>query len=113
MHNVRARYDGERRNPWDEPECGHHYARAMSSWSTLLAISGFRYDGGMQAVSIKAAPGFRCFWSTATAWGTFRVTAGGARLRVDHGTLALRGASVNGKKSTPNTTVSEGQELRL
>jgi uncharacterized protein (DUF608 family) len=37
VHNVRARYDGERRNPWNEPECGHHYARAMSSWSTLLA----------------------------------------------------------------------------
>ncbi len=31
--SVRARYDGERRNPWDEPECGSHYARAMSSWS--------------------------------------------------------------------------------
>ena len=29
--SVRARYDGERRNPWDEPECGSHYARAMSS----------------------------------------------------------------------------------
>jgi uncharacterized protein (DUF608 family) len=113
VHNVRARYDGERRNPWDEPECGHHYARAMSSWSTLLAISGFRYDGGKQAVSIKAAPGFRCFWSTATAWGTFHVTPGGARLRVDHGTLAVRSVSVNGKKSTPNTTVAEGQELSL
>ena len=35
--NVRARYDGERRNPWNEPECGHHYARAMSAWSGLVA----------------------------------------------------------------------------
>src|SRR5262249_38494055 len=26
---VRARHDGVRRNPWDEVECGHHYARAM------------------------------------------------------------------------------------
>ena len=42
VENVRMRFDGERRNPWDEPECGHHYARAMSAWSTLLAISGFR-----------------------------------------------------------------------
>ena len=67
VRNVRARYDGERRNPWNEPECGHHYARAMSSWSTLLAASGFRYHGGEQSVAIRAAPGFRCFWSTATA----------------------------------------------
>jgi uncharacterized protein (DUF608 family) len=37
---VRDRYDGLRRNPWDEVECGHHYARAMSSWGVLLALSG-------------------------------------------------------------------------
>jgi len=113
VRNVRARYDGERRNPWNEPECGHHYARAMSSWSTLLAASGFHYHGGEQAVSIKAALGFRCFWSTATGWGTFRVTAAGAVLGVDHGTLAIRSAVVNGRKSTPNATISEGKELAL
>jgi non-lysosomal glucosylceramidase len=113
VSNVRARYDGERRNPWNEPECGHHYARAMSSWSTLLAASGFRYHGGEQSVAIQAAPGFRCFWSTATGWGTFRVTAAGATLRVDHGTLAVRTATVNGKKSSPNSTVAEGAELSL
>jgi uncharacterized protein (DUF608 family) len=111
--NVRARYDGERRNPWNEPECGHHYARAMSSWSTLLAASGFHYNGGEQSVAIKAAPGFRCFWSTATGWGTFRVTPTGTVLRVDHGAIAVLTASVNGKKSSPNTTVAEGTELAL
>ena len=113
VRNVRARYDGERRNPWNEPECGHHYARAMASWSTLLAASGFRYHGGEQSVIIKAAPGFRCFWSTATGWGTFRVNAAGATLRVDHGKLAVRTAIVNGKKSGRNATVAEGQELAL
>jgi uncharacterized protein (DUF608 family) len=113
IRNVRARYDGERRNPWNEPECGHHYARAMSSWSTLVAASGFRYHGGEQSVVIKAAPGFRCFWSTATGWGTFRVTAAGAILRVDHGMLAVRTADVNGKNSAPNATIAEGHELAL
>jgi non-lysosomal glucosylceramidase len=113
VHNVRARYDGERRNPWNEPECGHHYARAMSSWSTLLAASGFRYHGGEQSVAIQAPLGFHCFWSTATGWGTFRVTAAGAALRVDHGAIVVRTANVNGKKSTPDATVGEGKELAL
>jgi len=113
VRNVRARYDGERRNPWNEPECGHHYARAMSSWSTLLAASGFRYHGGEQSVAIQAAPGFRCFWSTATAWGTFRLTAAGATMRVDHGTLRVRTATVNGKRSAPDATIQEGKELAL
>ena len=113
VHNVRARYDGERRNPWDEPECGHHYARAMSSWSTLLAASGFRYHGGQQSVTIQAAPGLRCFWSTATGWGTFRVTPAGAVLRVDHGVLNVRTAVVNGRSFSPNAVIAEGKELTL
>jgi non-lysosomal glucosylceramidase len=113
VRNVRARYDGERRNPWNEPECGHHYARAMSSWSTLLAASGFRYHGGEQRVSIQSPAGFRCFWSTATGWGTFRVTASGAVLRVDHGELKVKFAVVNGKRTTPNATIGEGKELAL
>jgi uncharacterized protein (DUF608 family) len=113
VRNVRARYDGERRNPWNEPECGHHYARAMSSWSTLLAASGFRYHGGERALTINAPAGFRCFWSTATGWGTFHVTTAGATLRVDHGALEVRTAVVNGKKSTPGIAISEGHEHAL
>ena len=113
VRNVRARYDGERRNPWNEPECGHHYARAMASWSTLLAASGFHYHGANQAVSIRAPLGFRCFWSTATGWGTFRVSAKGATIAVDHGTLAVRTATVNGIRSAPNATIAEGKELAL
>lgn len=35
---VRRRYDGSTRNPFDEYECGHWYARAMSSYALLLAF---------------------------------------------------------------------------
>jgi len=41
---VPDRYDGARHNPWDEVECGHHYARAMSSRSLIVALSGYHYD---------------------------------------------------------------------
>jgi non-lysosomal glucosylceramidase len=94
FESARRRFDGERRNPWDEPECGHHYARAMSAWSGLLAFSGFRYDGPRQTVSIAppvAPADFRCLWATATGWGVFARTESAGRtafrLQVDHGAL--------------------------
>lgn len=77
---VRDRYDGERRNPWDEVECGHHYARAMSSWSLLLALSGYAYSAPEKALyfSPRFRPyDFKCFWSTGSGWGVFRQTADG------------------------------------
>jgi uncharacterized protein (DUF608 family) len=87
VRNIRLRYDGEKRNPWDEAECGHHYARAMSAWSAMLALSGFSYDGA--SASVVAAPlvsadNFKCFWSTGTGWGTYslRRHAGGASFAV-------------------------------
>jgi uncharacterized protein (DUF608 family) len=101
VQNIRARFDGEKRNPWDEPECGHHYARAMSSWSTMVALSGFLYDGAQAAVT--AAPkmpheNFRCFWASGTGWGTFtlRRQGGGTlfALKVLAGTLLCRSCEI-------------------
>ncbi|MBS1874223.1 MAG: hypothetical protein JSU00_13485 [Acidobacteria bacterium] len=82
---IRRRYDGLRRNPWDEAECGRHYARAMASWTGLLALSGFRYDGPQRRVSIAppVAPArFRSFWSAATAWGSFTLETSAGRTRL-------------------------------
>ncbi len=97
--NIRARYDGERRNPWDEAECGSHYARAMAAWSAVLAVSGFRYHGPERTVTAlprTAVPNFRCFWSTATGWGRFSYGADGATFALDvlHGTLPCRTVKV-------------------
>jgi uncharacterized protein (DUF608 family) len=100
--DVRRRYDGERRDPWDEPECGHHYARAMSAWSGLVALSGFRYSGPDRAV--VAAPRLRqaefaSFWSTATGWGMFRLSGPSARFRltVSGGKLPCRSVEIPGE----------------
>lgn len=35
VRDVRSRYDGRKRNPFDEAECGHHYVRALVAWSVL------------------------------------------------------------------------------
>jgi non-lysosomal glucosylceramidase len=101
VENVRARFDGEKRNPWDEPECGHHYARAMSSWSTVVALSGFLYDGPAAAVvAIPKMPreDFKCFWATGTGWGTFSLRRQAGRtvfaIKVLKGTLACRSCEI-------------------
>ncbi|UCH35024.1 MAG: hypothetical protein JSV65_01340 [Armatimonadota bacterium] len=76
---ARNRYDGVarppfKRNPWNEIECGEHYARAMSSWALLLAVQGYYYDGpqGVIAFDPRWRPNdFRSFFSTAEGWGRF------------------------------------------
>jgi len=112
FENVRRRYDGERRNPWDEPECGHHYARAMSAWSGILALSGFHYHGARKAVTalpMVQTANFTSFWSTGTGWGTYSQSTREGRsvfsLSVLHGKLPcgsveLAGAATAGAKST-------------
>src|SRR5206468_757257 len=70
---ARDRHDGQKRSPFDEPECGHHYARAMASWATYLACTGFGYDAS--TATLRFAPATRAatwFWSTGDAWGTCR-----------------------------------------
>lgn len=42
---IRARYDGQRRSPFDEAEYGHHYARALAAWAHVLALTEYHYDG--------------------------------------------------------------------
>ncbi len=75
---IRDRHDGKRRNPWDEVECGHHYARSMSSWMLLLALSGFHCDveqGTMAFAPVTCASTvkdrFSTFWSNGLAWGIY------------------------------------------
>ncbi len=74
VKGVRDRHNGLQRNPWNEVECGHHYARAMASWSVLLALSGFEYDGVKKHIGFAPRyqpENFKGFFSTGSAWGTF------------------------------------------
>jgi hypothetical protein len=120
FENVRRRYDGERRNPWDEPECGHHYARAMSAWSGVLALGGFRYHGAEKMVSVMPRVNlakFVCFWSAAPGWGMFSQVTDGARRRVTlsvtEGSLPLRSISLApGPPPSPSAKLN-GRTLRL
>jgi uncharacterized protein (DUF608 family) len=97
VKGVRDRHDGSRRNPWNEFECGHHYARAMSSYSLLLALSGFHYWAPEQRLGFAPRlkeKDFACFWCVGSGWGRYQQRlAGGkatASLSVAQGSLTLR-----------------------
>ncbi|MCG8394247.1 MAG: glycoside hydrolase family 116 protein [Pseudomonadales bacterium] len=70
---INDRYDGTEHNPWNEIECGDHYARAMAGWGCLIALGGFEYDGpaGMIGMNPKITPAkFESFFTAAEGWGT-------------------------------------------
>jgi len=97
VKGVSGRYDGVRRNPWDQIEWGHHYARAMASYSVLLALSGFRYSAVDRMLAFAPAMNrqdFRCFFAAGTAWGLYSQLKQGdtltARLECRYGALMLR-----------------------
>jgi non-lysosomal glucosylceramidase len=72
---ARDRFSGRRRNPFDEAECGHHYARALSSWGLVPALTGFRYDARTGTMTFApAADRTTWFWSSGAAWGTVEQT---------------------------------------
>ncbi len=99
IQDIRNRYDGRKRSPFDEAECGHHYARAMASWAAVPALTGFRYSAVTATMTFAARPGTH-FWSTGDAWGTCTLTAlqtgMKAELKVICGRLALQEFVIDG-----------------
>jgi hypothetical protein len=125
VKGARERYDGVprppiQRNPWNEIECGGHYARAMASWSLLLALSGFHLDGPRGA--LRFAPyynesEFKSFFSGPQGWGSLAQKSEtgeqNVRVEVKSGTLALTSIKLRAlRNSTPKSaTVRLGGKL--
>jgi len=86
---ARDRYDGKVRNPFNEYECGHWYARAMSSYALLQALSGARYDAVEKVLHLQPALAgdFQCFLATASGYGLVGVRKGKPFLEVASGRI--------------------------
>jgi len=92
VETVRNRYGGWNRNPFSEIESGFYYARSMSSWSVLLALSGFQYDGVQNTIGFAPrinTDHFSTFWSNGNGWGSFTVKDNTATFKVEYGRLDL------------------------
>ena len=90
VRECRKRYDGVRRNPFNEYECGHWYARAMSSYGLLQGLTGVRYDAVAKTLYVDSKVGdFRAFLSTATGFGTVELKDGRVTLEVKSGKIPV------------------------
>ena len=105
VRTARSRYDGRRRdglnsgpggNPYNELECGKFYARAMSSWSLLIASQGLVLDGPQGVLGFKPRwqpEDHRSFYTAPEGWGLFvqrrQPHEQTARIEVRHGRLRL------------------------
>lgn len=93
VRSVRDRYDGAKRNPWNEIECGSNYARSMASFSFLPILSGFVFDMTKKRIGWLPKIGgsaFRCLWSLDCAWGRVEIADGSMTVTVLDGALPLR-----------------------
>lgn len=89
---VRERYDGEKRNPYSEIECGASYARSMTSYAFLAIYSGFKYDMSQKMIGfnpILKSDKYSFIWSVADAWGTVEMDKKAMQIKNLLGTLKL------------------------
>ncbi len=94
---IHERYHPAKHNPFNEIECGDHYARGMASWSVLTGLSGFEYHGPKRQLGFAPrmnADDFRAVFTAAEGWGTLTQTRAGSkqknRIEVAWGTLPVK-----------------------
>ena len=89
---VRDRFDGEKRNPWNEFECGSNYARSMASYALIPILSGFEFDMPKSHIGFDPyqKDNFKCIWSLADAWGVFELDKNIARIIVNEGEITFK-----------------------
>lgn len=97
---VRRRYDGQKRNPFNEYECGHWYARAMASYGLLEGLTGIRYDAISKTLFVDSRVGnnFVSFLSTENGFGNVGLKDGKPFVDVKMGEIDVDRVLVSGKE---------------
>jgi uncharacterized protein (DUF608 family) len=98
VREVRKRYDGRIRNPFNEYECGHWYARALASYGLLQGLTGIRYDAVDQTLYIDSNIGndFQSFISTEKGYGLAGLKNSKPFLKIIEGDISVKKCVVAG-----------------
>jgi len=128
---LHERYHPSKRNPWNEIECGDHYARSMASYGVFLAACGFEYHGPKRHIGFapRLSPeNFRCAFTSAEGWGSYAQSLAEEKLHAEIGvkwgrlqlrTIALeaeRGESVHvthGATPVPAELARDGKRVTI
>ena len=99
VKEARKRYDGRKRNPFDEFECGHWYARALASYGLIQSLTGLRYDAVDKMLYIHSQMGgFTAFLSTETGFGHVSLKDDQPSLKVVYGSIEVEKCLVSGEE---------------
>lgn len=105
---VRKRYDGEKRNPWNDIECGANYVRSMAAFSLIPAMSGFVADLPEKRLTFNVRTNKRPFgsvWFTATGWGVFELDGSRVTVLLKRGYVKLKELGLEFLKSVSRVTI--------
>jgi uncharacterized protein (DUF608 family) len=100
VRTCRSRYDGQIRNPFNEYECGHWYARAMSSYGLIQGLTGIRYDAVEKTLYIDSKIGnnFNCFLSGESGFATVGLKNGKPFIQNKLGSINVKHWVISGKE---------------
>jgi uncharacterized protein (DUF608 family) len=115
VRTARSRYDGHRRNPWNEIECGSYYARSMSSFALVNAWSGLTYDleQGFLGFDPAIEGHGEWFWSIGGGWGVVSRCRGVVSLEVRYGAISLKKFRFGGKDHDIDRRLEAGMKIEF
>ena len=115
---VHERYSPEKHNPWNEVECGDHYARAMASWGVMLALEDFYYNGPEKTIGFSPKiqnNHFEGFFTSANAWGNISQNKTGFQqtntVTLKYGNLSLKKLKIKADKKPEKIVVTNNNTI--
>ncbi len=104
---IRHRFDGSKRNPWNEFECGSNYARSMASYALLNAFSGFSFDMVAGIIGFEPINDGSFFFSLESGWGQLSKEGNCYKVAVLYGSLNLKGVRLSSTNANESVKLGD------